>query len=80
MSSFTICFSFRDQAYFASVYRSEDNAYLYTIYFTDVDLILEFGSKVEYRNNGELQLAKEIDADSRFLLQQVLAEQLKHAA
>ena len=78
--SFTISFFFRGHIYIASVYNSQESTMLYTIYFTDVDLILEFGPKVEYSYNGQLHISKETGNEAKNLLQEALIQELKKAA
>jgi len=78
--SFTISFSFRDQTYIASVYPSNENRFRYSIYFTDVDLILEFGPRVEFTYDRKLHISKEIDHHLKNLLQEALNQELNKAA
>ncbi len=80
MSSFTISFTFRGQSYVASIYQSGAQPNLYSVYFTDVELIFEFGSKVEYTHDGKLQLSKKADQQIISLLTQALTEPIKNAA
>lgn len=80
MKNFTICFSFRGQSHIASVYASTVLNVSYAIYFTDVELILEFGSMVEYTIDGNLQLSKSLKENSVLLLREALTEQLDLAA
>jgi hypothetical protein len=78
--SFTISFSFRDQTYIASVYQASESSFRYSIYFTDVDLILEFGPKVEFTYDSQLHISKEIDQRLKNLLQDSLNHELNKAA
>ena len=57
MRTFNILFQFRNRAHIANVHFSS-RSQRYTIYFTDVELILEFGSKAEYTTEGGLVLLK----------------------
>lgn len=57
MKAFNILFTFRESNHIANVYYSEAfNGY--TIYFTDVELILDFGGKAFYNNNQGLHFLK----------------------
>lgn len=57
MKVFNIQFRFRNSTHIANVYFSNavDG---YTIYFTDVELILEFGGKASYHKLRGLKLLK----------------------
>jgi hypothetical protein len=79
-SGFTICFTFRGQSYVASVYHSQDNNQSYSVYFTDVDLILEFGHKVEYTSEGQLRVSKDNEPQAVLLLQHAIGQQFGNAA
>jgi hypothetical protein len=57
MQIFNISFPFRNQNRIANVQFSEATS-SYTIYFTDVELVLEFGSKAEYIKAKGLELLK----------------------
>jgi hypothetical protein len=57
MKVFTIQFRFRNSTHIANVYFS-DAFNGYTIYFTDVELILEFGGKASYSKQQGLKLLK----------------------
>lgn len=74
MNVYTISFQFRNSTRIANVYfSSTTNGY--TIYFTDVELILEFGCKAGYSQKtgfSFLKIGKDIDA-----LKAILSRQLK---
>jgi hypothetical protein len=57
MKVFNIQFRFRNSTHIANVYFSNavDG---YTIYFTDVELILEFGGKASYNKTQGLKFLK----------------------
>jgi hypothetical protein len=55
MRPFNILFQFRSSTHIANVYFSSGR---YDIYFTDVELVLEFGSKAEYTKKDGVQLLK----------------------
>ena len=57
MKVFNIQFSFRNSTHIANVYFSNaiDG---FTIYFTDVELILEFGGKASYNKTRGFKLLK----------------------
>lgn len=57
MKAFTIQFKFRESNHVANIYYTEANNG-YTIYFTDVELILEFGGKASYNKNHGLHFLK----------------------
>ena len=78
--SFTISFLFRNQTYIASVYPASESSFRYAIYFTDVDIILEFGPKVEFTYDMQLHISKKIDYSSKNLLQEALNQELNRAA
>lgn len=80
MSNFIIRFSFRGKSHIASVYPSKQTASSYSVYFTDVELVLEFGSKVEYTKNGSLKISKDHEKKSVLLLQEALSIPLEQAA
>ena len=53
----TVVFRFRNTPRLANVYFSEAVDY-YTVYFEDIDLILEFGGKAKYDKVQGLRLLK----------------------
>ena len=53
----TVVFRFRNTPHLANVYFSEALDY-YTVYFEDIDLILEFGGKAKYDKIQGLRLLK----------------------
>ena len=80
MRVFNIQFQFRNSTHFANVYFSEaiDG---YTLFFTDVELILEFGGKAHYdKANGIsfLKQGKDSEALKRAIVNQI--ERLSTAA
>ncbi|MGZ3846805.1 MAG: hypothetical protein ACXVLT_11370 [Flavisolibacter sp.] len=57
MKVFTIQFLFKGRSRIANVYYAETQD-LYTIYFTDVELILEYGCKVSYTSKEGFRFLK----------------------
>jgi hypothetical protein len=79
MHSFNIVFYYTGNPHIASIqYNSFQNAY--TIYFTDVELILEFGNKAELLQNGELLLQKVKSSKEQNFLKEAILEQLNKTA
>lgn len=80
MKVFNIQFKFRNSTHIANVYFSEaiDG---YTLYFTDVELILEFGGKAHYNKQNGLVFLKQGN-DSETLKASIIGqiEQLTPAA
>ena len=57
MKIFNIHFYFRDHNRVAHVHMSEASD-TYTVYFTDVELILEFGNKAKYNQREGVRFIK----------------------
>jgi hypothetical protein len=78
MNVYTISFQFRNSTRIANVYfTTVTNGY--TIYFTDVELILEFGCKASYSQKGGfsfLKTGKDLEALKIILSRQIEALEL----
>lgn len=80
MNVYTISFQFRNNTRIANVYFSTATN-SYTIYFTDVELILDFGCKASYSKKSGLNFlksSKDLEALKTVLSQQLQA--LEYAA
>jgi hypothetical protein len=80
MQVINILFEFRNSTHIANVYITS-SSHFYTIYFTDVELILDFGSKASYSKQQGLQLLK-TGKDAEILRDAIIRqlEQLPEAA
>ena len=78
MILFNILFQFDNSTHIANVSYSAKTE-RYTIYFTDVDLILAFGSKAEYSRLKGMKLLKQ-DSRSNDLVEAVTKELQLHKA
>ena len=75
MQTFNILFYYLSQPHIASVQYNPFTS-SYTIYFTDVELILEFGSKAELNSKGEFNTTKEGVTNNLDNLKEVIKQEL----
>ncbi|HZF65108.1 MAG TPA: hypothetical protein VEZ55_11500 [Chitinophagaceae bacterium] len=81
MKNFNILFRFRGFDRIAMVYKEESSAARrYAIYFTDVELVLLFGGKVIYKEDGSFSTSKKVKAEDAEVLQSILHTKLSPAA
>ena len=81
MKNFNILFHFRGFNRIAIVYKEETSTTKkYSIYFTDVELVLLFGGKIECKEDGSFSTTKKVKAEDAAILQSILYDKIQTAA
>lgn len=80
MTNFNILFSFQGIERIAMVYKTEKSSYpRYSVYFTDVEMVLHFGAKIDYLEDGSIFSSKEINPKHAEELHHTLQPKLRAA-
>ena len=80
MKTFNIRFRFRGHDRFAMVDKKMNaHSTLYSVYFTDVELVLDFGGRMDYKEDGRFVSSKEVIAEDVAFLHAAVYPELQVA-